>query len=119
TFPKHLTDEVCEYIVIGDGYFDFRGRDGLIKTVMRFVPDTHFLVIAVKNAKYRNSLEKLGVLRNYAAHESAQAKTRVLKIVNQERVGSAGAWLKRQGRFKLIVDDLRLLASELKRGAPY
>ena len=20
-FPKHLTDEVCEYIVVGDGYF--------------------------------------------------------------------------------------------------
>ena len=26
-FPDHLTDEVCEYIVTGDGYFDFRGRD--------------------------------------------------------------------------------------------
>lgn len=22
-FPSHLTDEVCEYLVIGDGYFDF------------------------------------------------------------------------------------------------
>ena len=21
SFPKHLTDEVCEYIIVGDGYF--------------------------------------------------------------------------------------------------
>lgn len=28
-FPKHLTDEVCEYLVTGTGYFDFKGRDGL------------------------------------------------------------------------------------------
>ncbi|MGK3945148.1 hypothetical protein [Streptomyces sp. RP5T] len=24
-FPKHLTDEVCEYLVTGGGYFDFKG----------------------------------------------------------------------------------------------
>jgi hypothetical protein len=97
-FPKHLTDEVCEYIVVGDGYFDFRGRDGLIKTLKRFVPDTHFLVTVTKNDKYRDSLEKLSALRNYAAHESAQAKVRVLETVSQERIGSAGAWLKSLGR---------------------
>ena len=26
-FPKHLTDEVCEYIIIGGGFFNFKGRD--------------------------------------------------------------------------------------------
>ena len=30
-FPKHLTDEVCEYLVLGGRYFDFKGRDGLIR----------------------------------------------------------------------------------------
>src|SRR5712692_9764090 len=43
-FPKHLTDEVCEYLLIGDGFFDFRGRDGLIATLKEFVPDDHYLV---------------------------------------------------------------------------
>src|SRR5688500_17021083 len=32
SFPTHLTDEICEYLIIGNGYFDFKGRDGLIKT---------------------------------------------------------------------------------------
>ena len=41
-FPKHITDEVCEFIIVGDGYFDFRGRDGLIKTLKRYLPDNHY-----------------------------------------------------------------------------
>jgi hypothetical protein len=28
-FPKHLTDEVCEFLITGTGYFDFKGRSGL------------------------------------------------------------------------------------------
>src|SRR6266511_1611586 len=43
-FPKHLTDEICEYLVTGGGYFDFRGRDGLIKLLRRFVPEDHYLL---------------------------------------------------------------------------
>ena len=35
-FPKHLTDEVCEFLVVGDGYFDFRGWDGLLKVSKQF-----------------------------------------------------------------------------------
>src|ERR1035437_1028973 len=35
-FPRHLTDEVCEFLVVGHGYFDFRGRDGLIKTLKQY-----------------------------------------------------------------------------------
>ena len=31
SFPKHLKDEVCEYIIVGNKYFDFKGRDGLIR----------------------------------------------------------------------------------------
>ena len=38
-FPKHLTDEVCEYLVLGGGYFDFKGRGGLIRTLKRYVPE--------------------------------------------------------------------------------
>ncbi|MBX9569390.1 MAG: hypothetical protein K2X77_10875 [Candidatus Obscuribacterales bacterium] len=37
-FPKHLTDEACQYLVIGSGYFDFKGRDGLLQILKEFVP---------------------------------------------------------------------------------
>jgi len=43
SFPQHLTDEVCEFIIVGEGYFDFRGRDGLVKTVKCYVPAGHYL----------------------------------------------------------------------------
>ena len=95
-FPKHLTDEVCEYIVTGDGYFDFRGRDGLIKTLKSFLADNHFLVVAVKDTKYKDALERLSALRNYAAHDSPQSKEAAKRAVDQDRISSAGSWLKQK-----------------------
>ena len=47
SFPKHLTDEVCRFLVTGRGYFDFKGRDGLIKTLKQYLPDDHYLVEVV------------------------------------------------------------------------
>ncbi len=52
-FPKHLNDEVCEYLVTGGGYFDFKGRDGLIQTIKRHVPDGHYLLTIVKKDQYK------------------------------------------------------------------
>lgn len=118
-FPKHLTDEVCEYLVLGDGYFDFRGRDGLIKELKRFMPDTHYLISCVKKHKYKESLERLSALRNYAAHDSYQSKRNALRAVERDRISSAGSWLKRQGRFEAISGDLKDLALEVHDAAPY
>jgi len=117
-FPKHLSDEVCEYLVTGGGYFDFKGRDGLIKLLKKFVPDGHFLPAAVKKAGYKTALEQLSALRNFAAHNSAQSREAALAATGNERIRSAGAWLKRQGRFGKLVDALKNLASEIEAGAP-
>ena len=118
-FPKHLTDEVCEYLVLGGSYFDFKGRDGLIKTLKKFVPDNHYLITIIKKEKYKQILEQLSALRNYAAHESAKSKRSVLNAIGQERVGSAGSWLKVKGRYGAISDKLKELASEVEIAAPY
>lgn len=118
-FPKHLTDEVCEYLVLGGGYFDFKGRDGLIKTLKKYVPKTHYLVTIIKKRKYKDTLEKLSALRNYAAHESRQSKRAVLAAIGQKRIGSAGSWLKVQGRFPRIGSKLKELAQEVHGSAPY
>jgi hypothetical protein len=63
-FPRHLTDEVPEYIVTGGRYFDFRGRDGLIKLLRQYVPENHYVVDIVKRQKHRVTLERLVALRN-------------------------------------------------------
>ena len=74
TFPKHLSDEVCEYIITSGGYFDFKGRDGLIKVLKKFVPESHFLPTIVKKSAYKSDLEQLSALRNFAAHHSEQSR---------------------------------------------
>jgi hypothetical protein len=120
-FPKHLTDPVCEYIVTGGGYFDFKGRDGLIKTLTDYLPNSqprHYLVDAVRKQRYRTSLERLFALRNFAAHASPQSKERAKEAVGGN-LSSAGAWIKRQGRFATISTDLKELAAEIKTRAPY
>jgi hypothetical protein len=115
-FPKHLTDEVCEFLITGTGYFDFKGRDGLIKTLKSFVPETHYLLVAVRRPIYKQALERLSTLRNFAAHESTSAKRAALTATGGS---SSGAWLKRQNRFNSIADHLKALAEELRTSAPY
>ncbi|MFD7676580.1 hypothetical protein [Streptomyces anulatus] len=118
-FPKHLTDEVCEYLVTGGGYFDFKGRDGLIKTFRKFLPTTHYLPAAVKLPQFKAPLEQLIALRNFAAHESPASKVAVLKVLEIKRISSAGAWVKKQGRLHQLTSELHGLADEIIKSAPY
>ncbi len=118
-FPKHLTDEVCEFMIVGNGYFDFRGRDGLIKTIKKYVPDDHYIVEIIKRAKYKDALERLSALRNLSAHSGPVAKRAALAAVQRKRIGSAGAWLKTQDRFTFLCAKMHTLASELENRAPY
>lgn len=123
-FPKHLNDEVCEYLVTGGGYFDFKGRDGLISTIKKHVPDTHYLVAIIKKDTYKRALNVLSALRNHAAHQSEKSKKAALSATEQRRIGSSGAWLKSpsQGkpktRFEWLCMKLKALASEIEGQAP-
>ena len=118
-FPKHLTDEVCEYIIVGKGYFDFKGRDGLIQTIKRYVPENHYLVTEIKKPEYTQALERLSALRNYAAHDSKPSKKRALTSIGAARISSSGAWLKKQERFEKIAKKLGVLATKVADSAPY
>lgn len=119
SFPQHLTDEVCEFLITGTGYFDFKGRSGLIKTLKRLVPDDHYLVTTVKKAAYTSALDQLSALRNFAAHESYPSKRAVLDALKVKRISSSGAWLKKQSRFEALAADLKRLAAEIESAAPY
>ena len=114
-FPKHLKREVCEYIIVGDGYFNFRGRDGLIGDLQKFVQEDHYLVKIIKKRKYRLPLNRLSAFRNFAAHDSIPAKKKALKAAdqNRKRIASAGAWLKTNSRFDKLCNKLEQLAQEI------
>lgn len=119
SFPEHLNEEICRFLVTGTAYFDFRGRAGLIKTLKNFVPPEHYLIEVVKARKYKESLEQLVSLRNFAAHSSKQSKNSALEVIGQKRMSSSGAWLKRQSRLEALVDKLKDLAMEVHGHAPY
>ena len=119
TFPKHLTDEVCEYLVTGGGFFDFKGRDGLIKTIKGYVPDGHWVLDAVKDPQHRQPLDRMIALRNFAAHESPASRRKALEAIGQARVGTAGSWIKSHGRFSTMTNALRQLANDIDTKAPY
>jgi len=118
-FPKHLTDDVCRYIITGPSYFDFKGREGLIRRTKQYVPVDHYLVGILKDPTYKAWLDRLCALRNHAAHASPQSRKAVLDSIGQLRIGSVGSWLKCQGRFSAMVDCLVRLAKDIEDKAPY
>jgi cupin superfamily acireductone dioxygenase involved in methionine salvage len=120
-FPKHLTDEVCEYIIVGGGYFDFKGRDGLISTLRKYLPDNHYLVELIKRKRFKEPLDLMVALRNYATHDSPKSKTAAKKATGNSRIGSAGSFLKSNAGNRLgdIIYEIDYLTSLIEGAAPY
>lgn len=118
-FPKHMSNDVCKYLIVGTGYFDFKGRDGLIKTIKDFVPDNHYLVSILKKSEYKDALERLSALRNFAAHDSERAKIISRKAIGGEKIGSSGSWLRKQNRLSDLLESLKKISDEIESQAPY
>jgi|SRR6056297_764276 len=118
-FPKHLTDEVCKYIIVGERFFDFKGRSGLISTAKSYLADEHYFIEVVKKRKFTKPLDKLIALRNFAAHDSAHSKNKALSAVGLKRMSSAGSYLKKRSRWNEISTGLKRFASDIYDAAPY
>ncbi|MXW41263.1 MAG: hypothetical protein F4Z75_09030 [Synechococcus sp. SB0668_bin_15] len=127
-FPKHMNVEVCEYLICGDGYFDFKGYEHLKDQVKKLVPNDHWLLNTIRN--YKEALERLSRLRNFAAHNSSTSKRHALKSISttgneRKNLSTSGAWLKIQesgspeNRFTKICESLKKMAEEIGERAPY
>lgn len=117
-FPTHLSDEVCEYLVTNGGYFNFKGRDGLLRTLRQYLPSTHYVLEVIKDSSYKDDLDRLIALRNFAAHYSKQSKQASRKVVGVNHA-SAGSWLKKQDRFAKLGKHLKSVAHKVETRAPY
>lgn len=117
-FPKQMNRGACEYLVIGNGYFDFKGRAGLIKILKEYMPKGHYLPKIVGDGKYKGTIEKLSALRNYATHGSKKSKDAAIKAVDAKKIGTAGNWLNVDSRFENICSKLKELAKEIKNREP-
>ena len=47
--PKHLHQSTCEYLVTKGGYFDFKGRDGLLRILNQTISKTHVINLSVSS----------------------------------------------------------------------
>ena len=118
-FPKHLSQAVSSYLVTGSGYFDFKGRSGLIQVLRRYVPKDHYLIEVVSEDKYRRALDRLVALRNFAAHDSAKSKQAALEATEMEKIKSSGNWLRVSGRLENMAARLKELAMDIHDRSPY
>jgi hypothetical protein len=119
TLPKHMNEDLCTYLIVGPGYFDFRGRDGLLQITKKYVNEDHYLYMTLKDKKYKETLEQLSALRNYSSHRSEKAKQAAMKATGAEKFRSAGEWLRAQGRFEGLCNSLRKMARRIERNAPH
>jgi hypothetical protein len=119
SFPRHVRKDACAYIVTGGGYFDFRGRSGLISTLGKFLPKDHWLVETARDRKYRSTIERLVALRNSAAHQSPNSRRAAIEATGSSRLGSTGSWLKASGRFAALSDSLRSMGNDLTANLRY
>ena len=98
-FGQHITADQCEFLLVGDGYFDFRGHGGLVDVVRKAAGKDTEMHAVTKVAVHRQAFEILSGLRNYVAHESSQSWRAARKSMqywepNRKNLGSAGSWLK-------------------------
>lgn len=113
-FGKHINDDVCMFIITKGGYFDFKDRSGLIQIINCLIGNDHKVSQSFKNNEYKNAIEQLCAIRNYAAHNSQQSKTKAKERFGLKQIGTAGSCLKCNCRYKEITDQLRALASRIK-----
>lgn len=120
-FPKHLSDEVCKYLVKGGGFFNLGGYDALVGKIKGFVPADHYLLVTVKKQRHRKKIEQLVHLRNLAAHESDVSRAKAKEAVGAQKMRSAGAWMKADGGTRMweLLEGLEGLAEDLREAAPY
>ena len=128
-FPNNLRVDVCEYLIYGgDSYFSLKNRDTLIRKFKKFLvlpDDNHWFIGILKKIEYKDSLELLTGLRNFAAHNSTYAggvAFKAIKKVDRDRQNMSscsGVWLKVQdgNRFTTICESLKTMAEEIKREA--
>lgn len=113
SFGKHISDDMCDFILTKGGYFDFHQRSDLIKQCKQHIGNTYGIVDILKKEEYQQPLDELSAFRNFAAHSSRQSKEKVKELLQIKRIKSIGSYLKRQNRFEDIANKLCKLATEI------
>jgi hypothetical protein len=111
---KHINDDVCEFLITKGGFFDFKGREGLLRVYGECIGKDHAVTNVIRDGTYKVAIEQLCAIRNYAAHNSEQSKNAAKKAFAVKSISSAGECLKQKRRLDSIIVSLVALANEVK-----
>lgn len=114
--PKHLTDEVCEYLLAGPSGFNFRDGGDLFGKAKDVIGKSHWLTLTIKS--HQKPVTLLVALRNHAAHESTRSGKAFRALAPGNRA-SAATWAKESNNLKGLTVDLLTLSNEIRSKAPY
>lgn len=118
-FPAHLQDDVVEFIIVGNGYFDFRGgKSGVISAMATYVEKTHWVVVAAQGLD-ATVVDRLILLRNWAAHESSASARKARSGIGAPKAQSAGSWIKVGSRMEELLDEVESFAQRIEAAAPF
>ena len=104
--PKHMTKDLCEAILVGSGYLNFRHVDDIKKLAKQMLPDgvNPFKLIRANPTAKR--INEFYTMRNYLSHYSGKSR-RVLQKMYED------SWQLRKfytpGEFLLAYSGKRLI----------
>lgn len=119
----HLNRDASEFLIVGNGYFNFQGgKSGIMREVKQFLDDSHWLPLAIGGMNGPTT-DSLVALRNWAAHESAKSKKKAQELIGMN-AGTPGSYLKsnnaRSGnRLRNLLNEVSNLADRIAASAPY
>ena len=115
--PENLSGFPCEYLVLGEHYFDFNGKDSLIRSILN---DGTILLNLIQKNMYKDQFTILCNMRNHAAHSSEKSRKAALSAS-----GRTSSWPKaitrgsQITRFSYPVKSLKILVSNVEVQARY
>lgn len=116
-FPKNLKKEICEFIVTKGNFFSLNGYGGLVNELNTYLGYGNDIYNVINKKKNKDTIMRLSALRNFAAHENSQSKKVVRTRLKIKRISSTGDWIRKQGRFEELANDVETIIKEIQATA--
>jgi len=117
--PLHMTNDMCEFLIVRNGYFSFSNRETMLTRVNEFFLRDHWLAVTLRASSNKDSFDRMMALRHFAAHGSEYSRHKAKEATGAQRLASAGAWLRSGRRFPSLLKSVRDIAVALEAAAPY
>jgi len=78
--PKHLSKDLCEAILVGHGYMDFKSVGDIRNFAGRVLPDDVNPFKKIRTNPTAKRIDELYVMRNYLSHYSSKSRRTLHKM---------------------------------------